>query len=185
MFSDNYNEKKIIVLTGPESTGKTTLGRQLAQRYNNGVFVPEYAREYVEKLQCVNRSYTYEDVETIAQHQVTNLIEAQSRFTFDTQYVFVDTYLIITKIWFIHCYKSYPQWIDESLRHFHVNMVLLCKPDLPWKPDPVRENGDDEMRNVLYNEYLQEIKAFGFPYSEIGGVGEERLQNALAALSKI
>jgi len=36
-----------VVLFGPESTGKTTLSKQLA-RYYNSVWVPEYAREYLQ-----------------------------------------------------------------------------------------------------------------------------------------
>ena len=34
-----------IGIIGPESTGKTTLAKDLAERYH-GVYVPEYAREY-------------------------------------------------------------------------------------------------------------------------------------------
>lgn len=37
-----------VVLFGPESTGKTTLSRQLARHYNT-VWAPEYAREYLQK----------------------------------------------------------------------------------------------------------------------------------------
>ena len=36
-----------IVLFGPESTGKTTLSQQLARHYHS-VWVPEYAREYLQ-----------------------------------------------------------------------------------------------------------------------------------------
>ena len=36
-----------VVLFGPESTGKTTLSRHLARHYNS-VWVPEYAREYLQ-----------------------------------------------------------------------------------------------------------------------------------------
>ena len=36
-----------VVLFGPESTGKTTLSKQLARHYNT-VWVPEYAREYLQ-----------------------------------------------------------------------------------------------------------------------------------------
>ena len=36
-----------VVLFGPESTGKTTLSRQLARHYNT-VWAPEYAREYLQ-----------------------------------------------------------------------------------------------------------------------------------------
>tara|TARA_B110000114_G_scaffold38957_1_gene40731 strand:- start:580 stop:774 length:195 start_codon:yes stop_codon:yes gene_type:complete len=37
-----------VVLFGPESTGKTTLSKQLARHYNT-VWTPEYAREYLQK----------------------------------------------------------------------------------------------------------------------------------------
>jgi nicotinamide riboside kinase len=60
-------EKQIrIAVTGPESTGKTTLAKQLAEHFS-GQYIPEFAREYVEKL---SDHYTYEDVEIIANHQV-------------------------------------------------------------------------------------------------------------------
>jgi nicotinamide riboside kinase len=53
-----------IGIIGPESTGKSTLANYLAHRYN-GVLVPEYAREYMEKREQ-NTDYTYEDVKNIA-----------------------------------------------------------------------------------------------------------------------
>ena len=37
-----------VVLFGPESTGKTTLSKQLSKHYNT-VWAPEYAREYLQK----------------------------------------------------------------------------------------------------------------------------------------
>ena len=64
---------KKIVITGPESTGKTTLAEALAQKLN-ALLIPEYARSYVEGL---NRPYTYSDVEMIAQHQ----LEEESKFS--------------------------------------------------------------------------------------------------------
>ena len=58
-----------VGIIGPESSGKSTLAQYLANRYK-GTYVPEYAREYVEHL---NRPYTYEDVESIAQYQIKEL----------------------------------------------------------------------------------------------------------------
>ena len=54
-----------ILITGPESTGKTELAYYLS-RHTGGRVVPEYARKYVQNLQ---RPYTYEDVLTIAERQ--------------------------------------------------------------------------------------------------------------------
>ena len=37
-----------VVLFGPESTGKTTISKQLARHYNT-VWTPEFARQYLQK----------------------------------------------------------------------------------------------------------------------------------------
>ena len=55
-----------IVILGPESTGKSTLCKQLAQHYNSS-WCAEFAREYL--LQH-GTSYTYDDLLTIAKGQV-------------------------------------------------------------------------------------------------------------------
>jgi len=85
---------KKIVITGPESTGKTTLAEALAQRLN-ALLIPEYARSHVERL---NRPYTYSDVEKIAQHQM----DEESRFSDheESGILLMDTWLIVTKVWF-------------------------------------------------------------------------------------
>ena len=83
-----------VAIIGPESTGKTTLAQQLAKQYN-AIFVPEYAREYVEAL---NRPYTYDDVCAIARHQIAQM----KQYTEDRsdKIVVYDTELIITRVWF-------------------------------------------------------------------------------------
>lgn len=96
-----------IVITGPESTGKTELSQYLAKLFN-GHYVPEYAREYIENLR---RRYEYEDVLKIAKHQIQYQKEISERFS---GFVFYDTWLIITKIWLKEVFDKYPVWIDEN-----------------------------------------------------------------------
>ena len=62
-------------------------------------------------------------------------------------------------------------------------MYLLCKPDLPWEPDSLRENPDD--RDQLYQRHLQEIKRLGRPFEIVEGRGERRLANANAAVQRL
>lgn len=142
-----------VGIIGPESTGKTTLARYLANRYH-GVFVPEYAREYMESL---TRPYTREDVELIARHQITQLSTIQSQAP-----IFFDTELIITKVWFEHKYGSCPEWLKDALLRYPMDVYLLCYPDLPWIPDPVRENPD--IRMELFERYEHEVQALDIPY---------------------
>ncbi len=163
-----------IAVTGPESTGKSALTKALAARYGSP-HVPEYAREYVEQL---GRPYRFEDVVAIAQQQ----IEAEKQFSENNEapYVFFDTELIITKVWFEYCYGSVPDFLQEALDTGYFDLYLLCEPDLPWEPDPVREHGED--RDYFFERYKQEIELLGKPYFSINGTGEARVNNAISAI---
>ena len=152
-----------IGIIGPESTGKSTLASYLAHRYG-GVLVPEYAREYMEKRACAS-AYTYEDVLNIAQHQVQQLqagIYGGITEGYRSNVVFFDTELIITKVWFLHKYGTCPDFVEETLRAYPMDVYLLCYPDMEWKPDPVRENPD--IREYLFDWYEREIQELGIPY---------------------
>ena len=60
----------IVVVTGSESTGKTTLAADLA-RYFDGVFVPEFVRGYAdEKTAATGLPLDASDVEPIARGQI-------------------------------------------------------------------------------------------------------------------
>ena len=141
-----------VGIIGPESTGKTTLARYLASRYD-GVFVSEYAREYMEKL---NRPYTYDDVCSIARQQIDQLA------TLTANTYFFDTELIITKVWFEHKYGTCPEWVVDAIHTYPMDVYLLCYPDLPWIADPVRENPN--IRYELFQRYEREVQELGIPY---------------------
>lgn len=159
-----------IVITGPESTGKSVLTRQLADHFK-GYAVDEFAREYISDL---GRPYTYHDVELIARRQVLDLDCASERHSL----IFMDTYLIITKVWFEVVYKDKPPWLEGALLNSGVNLFLLCAPDIPWEKDSVRENGG-EMRNWLFKEYEKNLIKYNFAYKIVEGFGNVRFQNAL------
>lgn len=181
-----------VGIIGPESTGKSTLAQQLSQRYH-GIYVPEYAREYVEQLR---HPYTYDDVCAIARHQIEQLqayasspkktnvgkmesgcsaeaVEnsntaeaADDRWKTLSQdgIVFFDTELIITRVWFDYCYGSAPDWVLEAMVQYKMDVYLLLYPDLAWVDDPVRENGSEAIRLELFRRYEQEIQSLGVPY---------------------
>ena len=143
-----------IGIIGPESTGKSTLAEYLAHCYE-GVLVPEYAREYMENL-APSYGYTYDDVVAIAKQQLSVLASINSNL------VVFDTELIITKVWFLHKFGRCPDFVEQALRDYPMDVYLLCYPDLPWLPDPVRENPD--IREYLFDWYEREIQALNIPY---------------------
>jgi NadR type nicotinamide-nucleotide adenylyltransferase len=165
-----------IVVTGPESTGKTTLAKELAQRFH-GLYVAEFAREYVEYLPA---PYTFQDVEIVAKTQVEQYLNT----TASTEKLFVfDTWLIITKVWFKWVFGKTPEWLEDQIRNCPMDLYLLCCPDIPWEADAVRENGG-ENRMKLFEEYRNELIHYGFPFVEISGSGELRLTHAMDVIRK-
>jgi len=160
-----------FIFTGPESTGKSILTKSLAEYYSKN-FIPEYARDYVMNL---NRSYNYNDVLHIAEKQVEWMNESSKK---SSSFLFVDTYLIITKIWFIKVFNKYPNWMDEEIQKTKGDIYLLCRPDIPWVPDGVRENGGQK-RDLLFNNYLEEINNARLNYTFIEGAWDVRLKNTI------
>ena len=93
-------------------------------------------------------------------------------------FLFSDTWLIITKIWFKFVYNETPVWLIDEIRKTKIDLFLVCDIDLPWIDDPVRENGG-ETRQILHNSYTKNIFDFGFRYRIVRGFDEIRFQNAL------
>jgi NadR type nicotinamide-nucleotide adenylyltransferase len=166
-----------VVLIGSESTGKTELSEFLAKEFGT-ISVPEFAREYIEKLK---RPYIYEDVEYIAQQQV--LLESEYLLKAN-KILFYDTYLILTKIWFEIVYKKVPQWIDERIKNCNIDLFLLCNNDIEWVPDSVRENGG-EMRDKLFEIYRNELIYYGFNFKIVKGKGEDRINSAITHIQEL
>ena len=121
--------------------------------------MPEYARTYVEAKGSTD--ITYDELCAIARHQIEEM-EAISRQP--SAISFFDTELIVTKVWFDYAFGRVPEWLNEALLRYPMDVYLLTYPDLPWVQDSARYNGSDAMRLELFNRYEAEIQALGIPY---------------------
>ena len=163
-----------LLISGPESTGKTELAGFLARRFSCPL-IPEYARDYIEKL---GRQYRFEDVEKIARVQWDQYLENTAK---DHAILIMDTFLVITKFWFSEVFGTVPDWVDRCLEEAEIDLCLLCYPDLEWVQDPVREN-PGERRWELFDLYQREFTRLGISCEVIRGRGEDRFANALSAI---
>jgi NadR type nicotinamide-nucleotide adenylyltransferase len=165
-----------IVITGPESTGKSQLSEELATYYKT-VFVPEYARGYIDAL---DRPYNREDILIIAKGQIRDEARMKQQAY---RMLFCDTELIVTKIWSEVKYGICDPWILKMIEENNYDLFLLCNIDLPWEEDPQREH--PHMREKLFSLYLDELTNRGFPFKVVSGTGKERLMNAIGFVESI
>ena len=149
-----------IGIIGPESTGKTTLAKELAERYQ-GIYVPEYAREFVEKKGSTE--VTWDELCEIAKHQIDQMESSNLSPLTSNLYIY-DTELIVTKVWFDYAFGRWPEWLDEAIKQYPMDVYVILYPDLSWVPDPARSNGSDEIRMELFERYKQEVEALGIEH---------------------
>jgi len=169
---------KKISLTGPESAGKSTLAAQLAAHYVTA-FVPEFAREYLEKN---GPAYALPDLETIARGQLATEDAAVAQAT---RLLFCDTDLLVIKIWAENAFGTCPAWVLAELAKPRYALTLLLAPDLPWAPDPLREHPDPAQRWHFYTFYREELRRRGWPFVEVSGPSAQRLAQAVAAVNAL
>jgi len=163
---------KKLTLTGPESTGKTTLAQQLAEA-TDAPWVPEYARDYL----AGRPGYEEADLLSIARGQ----LEREQQYAQRAEELLIcDTSLEVIQVWGQYRYGRVHPWIAEQLQAHPADLYLLCYPDLPWEPDPLRENPHD--RDALFAMYEELLSRLGAEVAVIRGQGEQRLQTALHQL---
>lgn len=138
---------EILVFTGPESSGKTTSAENLAKEYRLPL-VGEYARTY---LNTNGHDYTLEDIQNIASQQIKNEVDSKR----ENPLIICDTDIITLEIWALEKFGRSLEIKDELILKKH---YLLCYPDIPWEPDPLRENPEDRVRLFeLYENYLANL----------------------------
>jgi NadR type nicotinamide-nucleotide adenylyltransferase len=180
---------KKIVIIGPESTGKSTLCKSLADHYKTA-WVKEYAREY---LLNNGTAYSFENLLTIAKGQVENEelgiknLVAQSSSSPPTHHspLIIDTDMYVLKVWCEFVFGQCHHWILNRIVERPYDLYLLCNIDLPWVKDELREYPDLTTREKLYHHYKDILVNQHTPWVDISGNYEERLQKAISAIDKL
>ncbi|MFQ5445956.1 MAG: AAA family ATPase [Saprospiraceae bacterium] len=167
---------KRVVLTGPESTGKTFLSQKLAAHYHT-TWVEEYGRAYCEK---VGQDLTPLDFAHIAAGQIYLEDEAAKKAN---KILICDTDLIVTEIW-AEIYKvDCPDWIIEENHRRHYDLFLLLAPDVAWERDGLREY--PHIRDWHFERLKSELERRKVPLIIISGSYEKRMEKAVGAIDKL
>lgn len=142
-----------IAFTGPESSGKSTLAAWCSEIFSLPL-APEYARTYLE----ISPLYQFGDLLKIAQGQVARWPDGN---------LIADTELHVIQIWSQEKYQEVDPLLTELLKRQHFDHYFLCAPDIPWVPDPLRENPSD--RDRLFELYVEALNSFQRPFTILTG----------------
>jgi NadR type nicotinamide-nucleotide adenylyltransferase len=175
------NIKKIVIV-GPESTGKSSLCAALSEYYQS-IWCPEYAREY---LLTNGRDYKHEDLLTIAKGQLQLEEEYAKKMNAvaSSKYLFIDTDMYVMKVWCEFVFGQCHKFILDQIVTREYDAYLLCKPDIPWVQDELREYPDESTRIRLYHYYKDLMIHQSTPWVEVEGGYEDRLQTAIKFLDE-
>jgi NadR type nicotinamide-nucleotide adenylyltransferase len=165
-----------VVVTGSESTGKTTLAEQLARHFR-AELVPEFVREYAEARHGV---IEYADHGPIARGQMALEDAAMER---GKPIVVQDTDLLSTVVYCEHYFGKCPAWIAEAARNRAPDLYLFCEVDVPWIADGVRDRG--HMREEMQHLFRNAVRDSGAPVAVITGDRTERLARATEAVDAL
>lgn len=162
--------KKIVILGG-ESTGKSTLSSELAEKFQ-GVYVGEFAREYLSQL---HRPYEEEDLIVIARGQLKLELQAYNE---SKSLMFCDTDLHVIMVWSEHKYGRCHDVILKSIATSKADAFILTAADFPWEPDLLREHPEEKFRYFFFRWYLELLIHQSKPFIIVDGKHETRLQKA-------
>ncbi|RYE08842.1 MAG: NadR [Sphingobacteriaceae bacterium] len=162
-----------IAIVGPESTGKSTMSKWLAEYYQT-IWVPEFARGYCENL---TTDCTWQDEINMFHGQLALEKELLPKAN---KLLICDTTFITVKIWSDALFGSSPQEVLDELPKQPYDLYLLLDIDMPWQDDPLRNF--PTQREHFMQVWHQELKALNANYTVISGIGDARYQNAVKAI---
>ena len=154
-----------VCLYGPESTGKSTLARRLAEHYHTE-FVPEVAREII-----MSNTFTVEDIIRIGQAQTDRVLEKSKTAN---RVLFCDTDVITTAVYSDTYLHHIPPQLDALEKKVHYDQYFLFDIDVPWVADGLRDLGAREQRVRMFERFKKELDGRGIPYIRLTGSYADR-----------
>lgn len=163
-----------IAFTGPESSGKSSLCEFAAKRLQ-APHCSEYARSFLDQQ---DGKYQQADLLHLAKEQFRRISDDNVK----GDLFLIDTELLVIKIWSLEIYGNCDPEILKLIEKQQIDLYVLCTPDIPWEPDPLRVNPSDRMR--LFERYKEELEFYQFPYIIVSGSMEDRFQQVHTEIQK-
>lgn len=165
---------------GPESTGKTTLSKQLAEHFKT-IWIQEFAREYLQQKWDQKQEICDEhDMLPIAIGQMKLENEAVQ---IANKLLFCDTNLMVTKVFSEIYYGFCDELLDDAAREHNYDLFFLTDVDVPWEKDDLRDRPEKRKETLaIFEKALTENNK---PYIILSGNKTERFEKAVKAVNML
>ena len=180
-FKQKPSDLVKVVIYGPESSGKTTIARQLAAHYSTE-WVPEYAREYLQaKWDIEQKTCEPEDLLPIAEGQMRLENELSEKAD---KLLICDTDLLETKVYSEAYYVgSCDPVLEKYALENTYDLYLLTSVDIPWEKDDLRDKPDE--REYMFNFFKASLEKYNRDFVILSGDKETRLKKAIYNIDKL
>lgn len=170
---------KVLVLTGPESSGKSWLSAQIQHRFG-GLLVGEYVRYFIDQQ---GRDTDYADIPAIAQGQLAWEDAARAA---EPHLLILDTHLLSNMLWSRTLFGDCPAWIEQQLLSRAYDLHLLLSPEgVDWISDGQRCQPQLGERQAFFDASREWLEHHRQAYRVMGGNWEQRREQALTAVSQL
>lgn len=173
---------KRIAIVGAESTGTTTLAKDLAKYYKT-TWVPEYGRTYSEGKLYSSQAQDWQskEFEDIAKAQ--NLLEEQMAGQSPNGLIICDTDAFATSIWHERYMESRNKKVEQLAREHQHDLYILTGDEIPWEDDGTRDG--QHIRHWMDQRFIERLEEDHKKYIVVTGSPKARLQKAVKAIAQI
>ena len=169
-----------VAILGAESTGKTTLCRDLAEHFGCP-WVPEYMRTYLQaKWDKQQLTCTWDDLLPIAQGQIdleNKLAKQAAQMPDKARYLFCDTSLFELMVYSNWYYGDCPAALTKAALAQHYDLVLLTDVDIPWVADDLRDS--PHQREEISAYFASQLTSHSINFRRVGGDRNERVEQII------
>ncbi|MBT6175171.1 MAG: ATP-binding protein [Flavobacteriales bacterium] len=171
------NHKFRIVITGVENSGKSTLIKPLAEKFN-WPFIIELCRENEAVLNGTETFETLKELHRLEENKFEEIVNSTS-----AKGVFCDTAGLVLDLW---AESVFGKSVTTKSSSRKIDLYLLCETIEKWEDDPIRLIPNHQERVEKNNEFRARLEFEKAPYIYIPVMPlEERVEFAERKIKEI
>lgn len=175
-----YFSSKVVVI-GAESTGTTTLARDLAKYYQT-VWVPEYGRYYYEGKMFSKKSDNWNTDEFVHIAKMQNKFE-NGLIKQSDKILICDTDAFATTVWHERYVGHKSDLVDKVVKKEKPLLYIVTGTEIPFVQDGTRDG--EQIRQWMHERFLEKLNSSKLNYLVVHGSPDERVLKSVKEINRL